>query len=103
MRALLVLAGVLGLVVGCASNTLDVDLCRNGNWEKIGWIDGREGRLLKHLEAHQKSCQGTSSVDAVAYERGWQSGRAEYCTPENIFQVGALGQYYMPIVLSGKS
>ncbi|WP_341502316.1 DUF2799 domain-containing protein [Gallaecimonas sp. GXIMD4217] len=32
--------------------------------------------------------------DSAAYLQGWQRGNAEYCQPENGYQVGKLGQEY---------
>lgn len=81
---------------------MDPAMCKKADWRKIGSVDGRNGRPLRYQDTHEKVCGPLAEMDAAAYSQGWDQGRMEYCTPENIFQVGAQGDYYSKICPADK-
>lgn len=93
MRIQLCLLGLFA--AGCAS--MDKKMCRSVDWEKVGRIDAQHGRPETHKQEHVNACASATTVDEDAYHRGWEAGRADYCTPENAFTIGSMGQPYAGI------
>ncbi len=78
------------LLAGCAS--LDRAECVSGDWRAIGLADGAEGYGPERLDEHRAACAGYDVMpDAAEWEAGRQVGLASYCTPANVYRVGARG------------
>lgn len=95
MRILFLLFSIL--LVGCATTAIDPKLCGQVSWERVGHIDGRDGRPKDYKIEHQKSCQGRAAIEDATYDAGWEKGRSEYCTPANAYDLGLWGVLRSPI------
>ncbi|MGI9389848.1 MAG: DUF2799 domain-containing protein [Boseongicola sp.] len=83
-------AAFLGLA-GCA--TLNEDACREGDWSKIGFRDGSNGRSPDFLDQHVKACSSYGvSVNQSKWEAGRQEGLKTYCTSFNAYREGSYGR-----------
>ena len=92
LRSIFVLMLAFGLS-GCAS--LSKDQCLSGNWNDIGYRDGRQGYKSISLDAHAKSCAEYGvRPNREQYKQGYNKGIATYCSPSNGRHVGEAGRYY---------
>lgn len=81
------------LQAGCA--TLDQDQCLQGDWARIGYIDGRDGRPPSYLENHAKACAAYGvRPDPATYFEARDRGLFEYCTPPRGFHEGRMDRKY---------
>lgn len=88
------LAGILlaGLVAGCATG-LSEEKCTQGNWESIGFSDGRDGEPLNKLADRTEQCERFDiAVEDTRYRAGWEQGNALFCTPEGALSVALNGR-----------
>ncbi|AOE50568.1 DUF2799 domain-containing protein [Kangiella sediminilitoris] len=86
---------ILGLLSGCA--TLSETECVAGNWQQIGYQDGKFGRDSDYVLKHESACMEYGvQVDREAYEAGRQQGLDQYCTANNGFNRGSSGSYPNP-------
>ena len=82
---------------GCAM--ISESQCRSGgDWRAFGERDGYEGRAPEYLGEYAQVCAkyGAKPVPAD-YEAGRQAGLKGYCTPQNGFQRGAIGDAYLGV------
>ena len=87
------LAGLLLLITGCASMTLEE--CLNADWRVIGYEDGAQGREASTIGRHRKACAEAGVVpDLNAYQAGRQQGLEQFCRPQNGYQLGRQGIEY---------
>jgi len=78
------------LVSGCA--TLSETECISGNWEQIGYQDGKSGRDSDYILKHESACiEYGVEVDRLSYEKGRQEGLTRYCTSSNGYNRGVNG------------
>ena len=92
LRSIFVLMLAFGLS-GCAS--LSKEQCLAGNWEDIGYRNGRDGYKPESLDAHAKSCAEYGvRPNRDQYTQGYKKGIATYCSPSNGRHVGEAGRYY---------
>lgn len=79
---------------GCARNaSVSESQCAAGDWETIGYRDGALGYRSSRLLAHQDACVPRGvTPDRAAYQAGWQQGIAEFCQPDNGFELGRSGE-----------
>lgn len=95
--SLLPLAVALVLVSGCSKPPRSVteNQCMAGDWETLGYRDGVNGHRSTRLLAHQDACGELGVVpERETYRRGWRLGIAEYCRPDNGFDLGLRGIAY---------
>lgn len=80
------LASMVMLINGC---TISKKECLQGDWQTIGYKDGRSGHSADIINSYAKSCakHGTSP-DPVAYTAGFNAGIVLYCTPANGYEQG---------------
>lgn len=92
--ATLLAVSALSMGLACARNaSVSRSQCAAGDWETIGYRDGAQGWRSSRLLAHQDACVPHGVVpDRVAYQRGWHQGIAEFCAPENGFELGQRGE-----------
>lgn len=83
-------------VSGCA--TLSKEECLTGNWEKIGFRDGTNGRTSGYLQNHAKACEksGVRPVQSL-WEKGRQRGLPAYCVPAKAYSEGKKGNELRPV------
>lgn len=87
------LAVTLLAVGGCAS--VSKNQCLVGDWQTVGYRDGLNGTQATALLRHQNSClKHGVTPDREAYLEGWREGVAQYCQPDNGFDVGNRGAGY---------
>ena len=80
-------------LAGCT--TLSRDACLSGDWHKIGFQDGNDGRTVDRFNDHVKACKlDNSEASRLVYLEGRQKGLAVYCTTVRGYREGALGQKY---------
>lgn len=92
MKTIITLGGfaLLTLLSGCA--TLSETECASGNWQQIGYKDGKSGRDSDYIIKHESACiEYGVQLDRVAYEAGRQQGLTRYCTADNGFSRGSRG------------
>lgn len=88
-KALGGLAVVL-LVASCSN--LTEDQCTAGNWEQIGLDDGLAGRGGNQFWQNRLRCAGIGGgADKAAWYAGNADGLAQYCSPENAYELGRTG------------
>lgn len=90
MRWLVLLLPLL-FMVACAS--ISEDQCRAGNWNAIGFNDGKAGRSPDYLANHIEAC---AEAGITPDRAEWQAGRAQglqlYCTPDHAYDLGRSGK-----------
>lgn len=92
MRTLAALLLLLALG-SCAPVTEEE--CRGGDWNKIGFEDGRNGHYTTRFDDIAETC-GDFGVAAqkAPYLAGREAGLKLYCTPENLYQEGRRGREF---------
>lgn len=81
---------LLLLLSGCA--TLSETECVSGNWEQVGYQDGKSGRDSDYILRHESACiEYGVQLDRVAYAEGRQQGLTRYCTTDNGYNRGFRG------------
>lgn len=84
----------LSLLAGCAITKED---CASLNWQQQGLEDGFKG-LVARSGYWQAQCQQHGyKVDNSAYSKGWAEGNRQYCTPEQGYRNGSLGNHYQGV------
>jgi len=92
LRFIVLLMLALGLS-GCAS--LSKEQCLAGNWDEVGYRDGRQGYKTISLDKHTESCAEYGvRPNREQYKQGYNKGIAFYCTPSNGRHIGERGDYY---------
>ena len=87
------LLGVASLLCGCAVMTESE--CATADWHAVGERDGRDGRVVAHLEKYYDACaQFGVYPDDEAYRDGREQGLTVYCTEDGGYQEGRIGQGY---------
>ncbi|RDX38205.1 DUF2799 domain-containing protein [Kangiella sp. HD9-110m-PIT-SAG07] len=83
---------LVSFMSGCA--TLSETECISGNWEQIGYQDGKSGRDKDYILNHESSCiEYGVELDRLAYEQGRQDGLQRYCTSSNGYNRGVRGNH----------
>ena len=84
---------VASLLGGCA--VMSESECLTADWHAVGERDGRDGRVMAHLEKYYDSCaQFGVYPDDKAYREGREQGLTVYCTEDSGYQEGRIGQGY---------
>ena len=84
---------VASLLCGCAA--MSESECVTADWHEVGQRDGRDGRVMTHLEKYYDACaQFGIYPDDKAYREGREQGLAVYCTEDSGYQEGRIGQGY---------
>jgi hypothetical protein len=83
----------MALATGCAS--ISKKDCRSGDWQSIGYEDGRDGESADIIDSHAKACGKLDiTPDAQAHKTGFDRGIREYCTPDNGYEEGSSDRDY---------
>jgi len=81
---------------GCAS--ISKKDCLAGDWGGLGFEDGAKGQSATYFGEHVDAC---AKVDVVpersTYDRGYQQGLLQYCTPEKGYEEGARDGNYLGV------
>lgn len=84
---------VMLCLTGCGS--LSQEQCQAGNWQEIGYRDGRQGYQAETLDKHVRTCAEYGvMVNRDDYLQGHAQGIEAYCTPKNGRYVGLQGGSY---------
>jgi hypothetical protein len=87
------LMGAALLLPGCA--TLSESQCVAGNWGDRGYQDGENGAKRSRLADYADSCSEYGiDIDREAYLTSYETGLAQYCVPDNGFDIGRRGRSY---------
>jgi len=74
---------------------LSEDECLAGNWRSIGFEDGAQGQAPDRVGEHRSACERHGiTPNFELWRLGYDEGLVRYCTRDNGFRVGALGQTY---------
>lgn len=86
MNGVRLLIGVSILALGgCA--TLDKSQCLGGNWYRIGYQDGAQGRPASRMESHREACaQYGRGVNPVEYHAGRERGLVYHCADSEAYK-----------------
>jgi hypothetical protein len=71
------------------------DECRTADWRAIGYEDGVQGQSAAYFGTRRKACADhgiTANFDA--YLAGRAEGLAQFCRPQNGYQIGMQGHHY---------
>ena len=91
--ALLALGAVL--LSGCAS--MSEEQCRGANWAALGQADARDGDMPQFGADRVTSCVEKGIPGNLAeWQRGWEMGRREVCTPGNAVTWAQRSSDYTP-------
>ncbi|WKE65594.1 DUF2799 domain-containing protein [Gallaecimonas kandeliae] len=80
------------LLAGCA---VSPEQCARTDWRQQGLEDGFDG-LVARSGYWQSQCKGVT-VDPGNYSRGWAEGNRQYCTAEQGYRQGRLGNDYQGV------
>ncbi len=98
----LVAALVVTTLTACSSTTLSENQCKANDWYTVGYADGSSGYDASRLLQHHHACvEHGVTPDRAQYTAGWDAGIAQYCTPENGFDLGESGASYNRICPAG--
>jgi hypothetical protein len=88
-----VLFAAAAVLSACA--TMSADQCATADWSAIGLKDGANGENMSMADRREKDCAKASIVmDRVAYMASREQGLAQYCTPQNAYEIGKVfGRY----------
>lgn len=72
--------------------------CENGDWSQYGRKDAMEGKAHSKFFERRKTCYEYGiKGDEKSYRQGYEEGLRNYCTFENGFKIGSLGEKYAKI------
>lgn len=93
MRLALLLLPVL-FSAGCAS--MSKSECLTADWRAVGYEDGARGAPVGAISSRREACAKKAGVapDMDAWLAGRQEGLAQFCRPQNGFNIGARGEAY---------
>jgi hypothetical protein len=95
---------LLCALAGCAG--MDAEECASADWRAIGYEDGIQGQSAAAFGTHRKACAGHGvRADFDAYLAGRSEGVAQFCRPQNGYQLGLHGAPYggiCPLELEGR-
>lgn len=97
MRKLLSLGIVLSALsfTACTHYSMSEEECNAANWYQIGVNDASVGWAPTRLAAHTEACQQYGkAANTALYEKGWNVGVRQYCTPQIGYQAGLAGEGY---------
>lgn len=78
---------------GCAS--MSKDECVTSDWYAIGYEDGARGYSASNIGNRRKACAKHGvTPDLQAYRAGRDEGLAEFCQPQQGFNLGSAGGRY---------
>ncbi|MBB5212576.1 DUF2799 domain-containing protein [Microbulbifer hydrolyticus] len=93
LLTLISIPATLALSSGCA--VISENECQAGLWYERGIEDGARGRSQATVyQIAQKCHEYGVRTDTGAWQRGYEEGVEQYCTPENGFVVGRRGRDY---------
>ena len=84
----------VAVLSGCASQpSLTQNQCVAGDWQTVGYRDGATGASSTRLLTHQEACGEYGIIPSrEAYLAGWHNGIADYCNPDNAYELGLRGR-----------
>lgn len=84
---------LIAMLCSCAS--MNKEECQVADWQAVGYQHGARGQSATAFERYQKACSKHQiGADFVAFKRGHQLGLSDYCTFEQGFGLGKVGQNY---------
>lgn len=83
------------LVSGCATKPL-VAGCEQRDWFELGRTDGAVGASESQLQNHTRQCRTEFHSEwETMYTNGRNAGLVEFCSAENAYELGRMGQTYL--------
>ncbi len=98
----LIVAGVF--IISCQSIELVPvkSQCENIDWYEIGRGDAVQGKTSQSYKKTSEQCIGFSSAQEAQYFSGWNAGLDSFCTRQQGFVLGRLGNTYENICPENK-
>ncbi len=79
--------------IACGHTDKPAANCQELDWYEIGRRDGSKGLdFAGHKEVKTVCAQSDHSTQEALYNNGFDSGIAQFCSPENAFEIGRSGQ-----------
>lgn len=92
-NSLILISVLTAFLFGCSSSTKKAQTCQELDWYEIGRQDGTKGLdLTQHKKVRVVCIDSDQSLAEALYYNGFDSGAAQYCSPENGFELGRRGQ-----------
>lgn len=90
LRKTIILAGAVFMMAGCS--TISKNSCIAGNWESLGYEDGRNGESRGHFNKIAKTCAKYGiAANATDYRQGYETGIRQYCSYDRGYRHGEVG------------
>ncbi len=85
-------AVLLGAFIqGCSG--VSKNQCMESNWKNKGIEDGKKGLAAEQILETQKVCSKKGmDFPITEYKEGWEQGIADYCAPQNGFNMASKGK-----------
>lgn len=78
------------MMSGCAG--LSQRACLSHSWESMGEADARAGLTEARFAQYKQQCQARGvAINAEGYFAGYQRGLSAFCSPNQLFELGATG------------
>ena len=74
----------------CQCSTLTKEQCEKGDWQNIGFVDGKKGRPQDYINHHEKVCP-ISSQEKDNYKKAHLLGLISFCTHQGGYLDGLDG------------
>lgn len=86
---------VFAVALSACSTTPEIVACAAADWVDLGERDGAAGETKGQFNDMADKCGDRGLlVDRAAYDKGYQIGLAQYCSPQGGFAAGFRGENY---------
>lgn len=80
---------VFSLIFSFQAFAISADKCQSTDWFAVGRDSGVKGQPSDKIMSTHMACQKKGvDISLEQYQKGWQMGISEYCSPDNAFNLG---------------
>lgn len=84
-----VLFSAILMLLSTQAMAISADKCQSTDWFAVGRDTGVKGQPSDKIMSTQNACQKKGvDISLEQYQKGWQMGISEYCSPDNAFNLG---------------